>query len=199
MADISNLTSKIAEDGKVAKDNILKEANIERDKILLKNENAAKAVEEKIIMKAEIESKSHKERIVSTAKLKARNEKLSAKQIVLNEVFNEAIDTLCNMEALQYKKYIKETILNLDISGEELLIVNEKVKSIIDSSFIEEVNSELNSKGIHGKIVLADETGTFKGGFILEKDGVQINNTFEAIVESLRDELEFQVSKELFN
>ena len=73
------------------------------------------------------------------------------------------------------------------------------MKSIIDSSFIEEVNRELNSKGIHGKIVLADETGTFKGGFILEKDGVQINNTFEAIVESLRDELEFQVSKELFN
>ena len=37
------------------------------------------------------------------------------------------------------------------------------------------------------------------GGFILEKDGIEINNTFEALVSSLKEELEFEVAKELFN
>ena len=41
--------------------------------------------------------------------------------------------------------------------------------------------------------------GIFKGGFILEKDGIEINNTFEALVSSLRDDLEFEVARVLFS
>ena len=35
--------------------------------------------------------------------------------------------------------------------------------------------------------------------FILENEGIEINSTFEALVSSLRDELEFEVAQVLFS
>ena len=46
---------------------------------------------------------------------------------------------------------------------------------------------------------LSKNPGKFKGGFILENNGIEINSTYEALVSSLRDELEFEVAKVLFN
>ena len=48
-------------------------------------------------------------------------------------------------------------------------------------------------------ISLSNETGNFKGGFVLEKDGIEINNTFEALVNSLRDDLSLEVARVLFS
>lgn len=36
------------------------------------------------------------------------------------------------------------------------------------------------------------------GGFILEKNGIEINNTFEALVGSIKDDLSLEVAKMLF-
>ncbi|MCF0126958.1 MAG: glycogen/starch synthase, partial [Pseudobutyrivibrio sp.] len=58
--------------------------------------------------------------------------------------------------------------------------------------------TELNSK-IKGELVLSKTIGDFKGGFVLESNGIEINNTYEALVSSLRDDLEFEVAKVLFN
>ena len=84
-------------------------------------------------------------------------------------------------------------------STDEVLILNEKGLKIIDASVLSEINNELASKGKKGAITLSNERGSFQGGFILEKDGIQINNTFEALVNSLKEELEFEVAKKLFN
>ena len=65
--------------------------------------------------------------------------------------------------------------------------------------FIKSINKELSSKGKAGNLKLSSTVGSFKGGFILEKNGIEINNTFEALVESMKEEMQLEVAKALFN
>lgn len=199
MSNISTLTSKILKDAEEKKAGILKNAKAEKIKIIEKKLNDAKALETEILEKAKIEAISQKERVISSSKLIARNEKLRAKQEIIEQVFEKSIISLCELNKEQYTSFIKNTILELDIVGDESLILNQQGKKIVDSSLIDEINNKLLSKGKKGKITLRERVGSFKGGFVLEKDGIEINNTFEALVNSLREELELQVAKELFN
>ena len=80
----------------------------------------------------------------------------------------------------------------------ETIIINEKDKDILNSEFLNNLNKNLISLGKKGEISI-DTNGKFTRGFILDKNGIQINNTFESLVKSLRSELELEVTKVLFN
>lgn len=199
MSNINNLTSKILSDAEERKESILKEANEEKAKIVSKKEALAKSEEATMVEKAKTEAKTAKERIISGAELKSRNEKLTAKQAVIDKVFENSIEKLCKMSDEEIKEFIKNKIVNADIVGDETIILNEKGNKLVDVNLLKEINSELLSKGKKGELTINKEVRNFKGGFILEKDGIEINNTFEDLVNSERDDLEFEVAKVLFN
>jgi len=196
MSNIKNLTSKIIEDAEDKKETILSDAEKEKNKILSKKQEEARKTEKAIIEKAEIEAISRKERIISSAKLEARNEKLKAKQEVISEIFEMSIESLCNISAEEFKEFVRLTILNINIVGEQKIILNATGKKVINSEFLLEINKELKSKAT---VILNEETRNFKGGFILEKDGIEINNTFEALVNSLKDDLSIDIASMLFS
>ena len=195
MASISNLTSKILRDAEERKENILASAEEEKNKILSKKVAKAKELEKEIIQKAEAEAKSRKERILSSASLKVRNNKLSAKQEVIKEVFDKSVDVLSSITGDDFLRFIKHTILSLGEIGEQNLILNKEGLELVDLTFIYDLNQVLGEKG---SIKLSPNAGNFKGGFILESNGIEINNTYEALVSSLKDELEFEVASVLF-
>ena len=196
---VNNITSKILRDAEGRKESILATAEEEKNKILAKKVASAKDLEKEILEKAEIEAKSKKERVISGAKLKARNEKLAAKQEVIEEVFSKSVETLCKLNDREFVKFIKDSILSLNIDGDETLILNEDGNKIVSKEVVAEINAELKAKGLKGEIKISETIGSFRGGFILEKGGVEINNTFESLVDSLKDQLEFEVAKVLFN
>lgn len=196
---VNNITSKILRDAEGRKESILATAEEEKNKILSKKVASAKELEKEILEKAEIEAKSKKERVISGAKLKARNEKLAAKQEVIEEVFSKSVETLCKLNDREFVKFIKDSILSLNIDGDETLILNNDGQKIVSKEVVAEINAELKAKGLKGEIKISETIGSFRGGFILEKGGVEINNTFESLVDSLKDQLEFEVAKVLFN
>jgi V/A-type H+-transporting ATPase subunit E len=196
MASINNLTSKIIEDAEDKKEVILSEAEKESKKIFNKKVEEAKAAEKIIIEKAEREAASRKERIISNANLQVRNEKLKAKQEVISEVFEESIEALCSLSEKDFINFVKNSILNSHITGDQKIILNNEGRKIISDAVLAEINKELKTKA---NIISSNEIRNFKGGFILEKDGIEINNTFEALVESLKDDLSQEVARELFS
>lgn len=196
MSNINNLTSKIIKDAEDKKEVILSEAEKEKNKILNKRQAEASTAERVIIEKAGIEAISTKERILSSAGLQARNEKLKAKQEVIREVFQMSIEALCNLSEDDFRGFVKDSILNNNIEGEQKIIFNDRYNKIDNTSLLCEINKELGSKA---SVTLSEETRNFKGGFILEKNGIEINNTFEALVNSLRDDLCSDVAKVLFS
>jgi V/A-type H+/Na+-transporting ATPase subunit E len=196
MSNVNNLTSKIIKDAEDKKEVILQTAEKEKNKILSKKQDEAKKAEKIIIEKAEKEAISRKERIISGARLEARNEKLKAKKEIISKVFETSIEDLCNLSEDDFKGFIKATILNSNIVGNQKIILNDEGKKIVDEILLSEINKELGSKA---SVTLSEEVRNFKGGFILEKDGIEINNTFEALVNSLKDDLSQDVAKELFS
>ncbi|MBS5307981.1 V-type ATP synthase subunit E [Clostridium tertium] len=196
MASVNNLTSKILRDAEERKESILASAEEEKNNILSKKIAKAKELEKEIIQKAELEAKTKKERILSSASLKVRNNKLSAKQEVIKEVFEKSIDMLATISGDDFLRFIKNSILSLGEIGEQTLILNKEGMEVVDLTFIYDLNQSLGDKG---NIKLSPNTGNFKGGFILESNGIEINNTYEALVSSLKDELEFEVARVLFN
>lgn len=199
MSNLSNITSKILKDAEEKSESIISKANAEKDSMISKKVTIANELANEIVKKAEIEAKSVKERIISAAKLEVRNNKLSAKQEKISEVFEKSIDSLCSMSKEEFINFVENSILSIGVEGDETLILNESGIKVIDESFIKELNSKLNARGIDGKIKLASKTREFRGGFILEKNGIEINNTYEALVEALRDEVEYEVAGVLFN
>ena len=199
MSNIGNLTSKILKDAEVKRDNILAVAEEEKAKILNKKKDEAKTLEATMLEKAKSEAETRKERVISSAELKARNEKLAAKQEVIEEVFSKSVEKLCKLNDREFVKFIKDSILSLDIDGDESLILNNDGQKIVSKEVVEQINTELKAKGLKGEIKISETVGSFRGGFVLEKGGVEVNNTFEALVDSLKDELEFEVAQVLFN
>ncbi|MCR4944831.1 MAG: V-type ATP synthase subunit E [Clostridium sp.] len=199
MSNVNNLTSKILQDAEERKAKILADAANEKASIIEKKTKEADSLEAQMLEKAKREAETAKERVISGAELKARNEKLKAKQVIIKEVFEKSIEELCKLDGERYIAFVKETILSSGVAGDEKLVLNEEGKKFITEAVVNEINSGLVSKGKKGAITLSSETGNFKGGFILEKDGIEINNTFEALVNSLKEDLEFEVARELFN
>ena len=196
MSNLNNLTSKILQDAEAKKAVILSDAENEKNKILSKKQQEASSVEKTMLEKAEIEAASRKERIISGAQLHARNEKLEAKQKVISEVFETSVKELSNFSGDDLKGFVKEVILNTEIEGEQNLILNAEGKKVIDDAFVAEINKALDKKAV---IKIDENTRDFRGGFILEKDGIEINNTFEALVSSIKDDLSLEVARVLFS
>lgn len=199
MSNIGNLTSKILKDAEVKRDNILAVAEEEKAKILNKKKDEAETLEATMLEKAKSEAQTRKERVISGAELKARNEKLQAKQTVIQQVFEKAVEELCKLGKEEYLSFIKNGVTSLAVTGDENIILNAEGNKLVDDAFISEINNELSANGKAGNLKLSSTAGNFRGGFILEKNGIEINNTFEALVESMKEEMELEVAKALFN
>lgn len=198
MSNLNNITSKIIKDAEEKRDEILNAAKAESDSIISKEVKKAKTLEVELIEKAKIEAKARENRVISNAKLRVRNNELKAKQDIIGKVFEKAVERLNSLSTLEYKEYILKTLNSLDLDGTETLIINKKDEDIINNEFLLDLNKKLISLGKKGEIsVLAN--GNFSRGFILDRNGIQINNTFESLVKSLRSELELEVTKVLFN
>ena len=148
---VNNITSKILRDAEGRKESILAAAEEEKNKILSKKVASAKELETEILEKAKIEAKSKKERVISGAKLKARNEKLAAKQEVIEEVFSKSVEKLCKLNDREFVKFIKDSILSLDIDGDESLILNNDGQKIVSKEVVEQINTELKQKDLKVK------------------------------------------------
>lgn len=199
MANLENLTGKILRDAEQKSNEILASAQDEKDKIVGKRVAEAKEIESSGLAKAKSEAATRKERIISNAHLQVRNKKLEAKGEVINTVFEKSVEALNQLDANTVLTYFKNAILSMNIEGDESIIVNEETRKLITKEFLGEINSSLKEAGKIGELTISDETRAISGGFILEKNGIEVNNTFEALVNSAKVDLEYEVANVLFN
>ena len=199
MANLENLTSKILHDAKMQSEELVQNAENEKAKIISKRVAEANEIATSGLEKAKSEAATRKERIISNAHLQVRNKKLESKGKVISTVFDKAVENLTQLDSEIVLTYFKNAILSMNIEGDESIIVNEKTTNMITNALVSEINAELSKAGKKGELKLSNETRDIKGGFILEKNGIEVNNTFEALVNSLKEDLEYEVANVLFN
>ncbi|MBZ9624792.1 V-type ATP synthase subunit E [Clostridium sp. FP2] len=198
MSNLENLSSKIVEDASIKAEAMLKEAKDNGALIIENKVKGAKELELQMLEKAKIEAVTVKQRIISNAKLTVRNEKLVAMQKMIDKVFAKSLENLLVMGENEYLELVKKYLLSMPIAGDEEIILPGKYKSIMSEDYLSQINTGLKAAGKVGEIKLSEQPRDINSGFIVLKNGIEINNTFESLVNSLRAELEPEIVEELF-
>lgn len=185
MSGLDNIIKKITEDASLKSMHIKKEseeqANAKADSVIAET-NKAKA---DIISEAKTEAVRLKEQLIVGKNLEIRNNKLAAKQQMIDKVFDESLNKLNNMSEDEYMKFLNGYISSAEITDNCEIILPEKYQN-------------LDVKKLNPLISLYSGSRKIDGGFILVSGGIEQNNTFEALIDYYRNELEQDVIQKLF-
>ncbi|HEY8362916.1 MAG TPA: V-type ATP synthase subunit E [Tissierellaceae bacterium] len=183
MSNLENIVQRIIDDAKVKADNMIKEANEAKEQMVASKEQEAMEYKKKIVERAKREADLTKERIISSAELKVRNEKLFAKQKVLDKVFNLAKERLKSLDDERYMSFLKSVIKGLNLTGTEILVVPAHMKDKVKK---------------YGIALRVSDDETVESGFLIKDKGAILNYTFDSLVEHYREQMETEIAQELF-
>ncbi len=189
---LEDIKKKILEDAKKEADEIIEAAKKQADEII---EKAKKEIEN---LKLSYEKKAKEEyeetirRGKITADLEVKKMLLAKKRELINRVYEEALTVLKKMNAKKYAKNMEMLLKQAVEKGDEVVIVSENER-VINEDFIAKINEKYNFN-----LKLSDQKGSFIGGFILSQGDIDVNCSFEMLLEAAKDELEPKVVSKLF-
>lgn len=198
MTGIENIKGRILADAEAKASEIIKDAKIKAEEILFKAREKALNNAKEIERKSQYEANERKRIIHSMVELGIRKDILAAKQEVLCQVFDEVQNRINALTGEEYERILISMLLDTIESGNEEIIISKKDVNRISSDFISKVNEEFKKKGKSVDIKLSMEDVDFGGGFIIKGKGIEINNSFKAILKMRRDEIEPIVAELLF-
>jgi len=198
MAGVDNIKGKILQDAEIKTNEILEKARLQAKEIIEKANQKAVLRAKEISQKSAYEISEKKRIINSIVELEMRKDILTAKQQAIDEVFDKVLQKMVNFDNSKYEQVIFDMLVNSVESGEEEVVMSEYGKKKLSPDFISKANRELQAVGKKGKLKISDETRNISGGFILMSQGVEVNNSFEAIIRLNRDEIEPKVAEIFF-
>jgi V/A-type H+-transporting ATPase subunit E len=193
MADLKLLTERVVEKEKTAIRQRVEEARENAEDEI----QAARAKEEqdKIVRKQTIDEQTQQKYKIrlNTLEVQKRNNILAAKQRVLSKVLEDANQELNQIQAPAFKKFLADILTQFKTEGSVELLLGEKTSGLVSQEWIDETT------GTQLQATLSNETVDDKAGVLVQKEGVEYNFMFDALIEDSRSELIRIIAKELFN
>ncbi len=191
---IENITQNILNEANSAAEVLIKDAENTSIQIIEEANKLAEEILNNEEQKLKIDAEIVKNRMISTAELQRRKMILSTKQQGIKDGFSAALNKLKDMPEDKYISYLAEQIINIpNCSG--TIILNAKDKERIGDKLVKLVNEKLNGQ----RIELSEKTINSIGGFVLKNGDIEINSTFETLLNSIKDELTNDVANALFD
>lgn len=196
MDGLEKIIAKIHDDGlkncQAVLDNAAKEA-----KAIMDN-TADKADEQCKSIAAEAEAKREKilELSASRADQITRQATLSVRVKAINTVIDDAIAALDGLECEKYFDVLL-TLLQKNLQpGECVLMLNQRDLARMPAGFIPKAVAAAEKAG--AKLTADDKAVSVPNGFILKYGDIEINCSFPAITDDMRDELKEKANSILF-
>lgn len=182
-ADAGAEARKILDRAKEQAAQIAAEADREIKEIRSSYEERFKAEEPEILRRREI-----------VANLDVKKISLGARQQLIDEVYRGALEKLSSLPSEKYLSFM-ENMLNGSVKeGDELVVTVGKDERYITQDWLKGYNERHRTN-----LSLSDVKAPISGGFVLSRDNVSENASFEMLVRWLRDDLEADVVKRLFS
>ncbi|MEA4972959.1 V-type proton ATPase subunit E [bioreactor metagenome] len=175
IADADETVKKITADAKEAAEATI---NSYEDKAAKEKARNNKAVADE---KAKVISKQ-----ISSAKMDAKKAVLAQKQIILEDVINEAEKRLLNLSDPEYANVIGTMLdsINKNLGTEVIVSSKDRVR----------IADVIEKKGF----VLSDKTADIDGGFIIKNGDIEYNYSFNSIITIEKDDIQQIAAKILF-
>ena len=196
---IKDINEKIVSNAKIQANKIIAEAEDNANNIIKKGEKEADNIKKVILYKINQEASLRKSKILTEANLEAKKTILLEKQKIMEDVFDKALESITKLNSKDYLSFIKKMILDNIESGDETIFTGSLDKDKISKDFIEEINKELKVKDKIGELRLSTSYLPIKGGVVIGSGKIRKNISLEFLLKKIREELEIQVSKDLFN
>ncbi len=190
---IEKITSAIIDEAQAECEQILNAADTKNRGVITQLKNRIKVETDIAVKNAQEEREQIISRRKSVADIDSKKIILAKKQELINECFEKAVDYIISLEENQYVDFLVRAGKAAGIS-EGSLIFNEKERTAIGQRVVDGLNKAIPD----GKFLLADETKKIKGGYMLRKGQIYINNSVEAMVQDKRRELTAGVAEILF-
>ncbi|HOK49797.1 MAG TPA: V-type ATP synthase subunit E [Sedimentibacter sp.] len=190
---IENITSKILSDAQDYANSSLMDAEKTKQEILNRAKNEAEVLIKTEAEKAANDALELKNRKVSAAELQGRKMLLSAKQEAINKSFDAAIEKLKAMPEVEYLNFLVQEVVRIP-NCQGSIVLNAKDRESIGERLVKAVNEKLGAE----KVALSKDTVETSGGFVLKRGKVEINSTFETLLDAMRDQLTSEIADVLF-
>ena len=227
MEGIEKITAKIVQDAQAE----IARMNQETDEKVRSIAEAAQAQADKetadTLARGQRAAQERLERLKSAAKMEQRKLELAARQEMLAQAFDLALEKLCSLSEEAYVQLLTRLVLEASTTGKEQLVfspqdrarVGKQVVVAANEAMVKQVAPELPDAitdtkvgAFLGKVVnsttamvtgtgmltLSEETRPMKGGFVLVDGDVEVNCAFETLVCLQREKLEKEVDQVLF-
>ncbi len=196
---IKDISEKIISDSRIQADKIIAQAEDDANNIIKKGKKEADNIKNIILYKCNQEASLRKSKILTEANLEAKKIILSEKQKIIEDVFNKASESILKLEDKDYRNIIKKMILDNIETGDETIFIDHSDQKKISEKFIEDINKELKSKREKGELKLSTSYLPIKGGVVIGSGKIRKNISLEFLLKKIREELEIQISKDLFS
>lgn len=193
MNGMEKITARMKEDAARS----LSELNAQTEQELrrIREESAARA--EKSARRragdAHLAAQERYERLCSAAEMETRKLTLSAKQEVLAETYDRALEILCSMPREEYLSLLVHLLKAAGGKGDEKIALSAKDRDEMGETLVERANKELNAH-----YTLAGEAADIRAGLVLISEECDVNCSFETLLALSREKTERGAAKLLF-
>lgn len=227
MDGIEKITARILDDARREADEIAAQAQAKAGEITAQYAGQAQQETETILTRGEKVAAERLERLESAAGMERRKMLLAAKQQVLAEAFEQALDDLCALPEQEYINLLAALAVKAARSGKEQLIFSVSDRARVGKQVVMAANELLvkdaapglpdsfgeskvgafldkmvrNTAAMvtgAGMLTLSEQTRNIRGGFIMSDGDVEVNCAFETLVRMQRETLEKEVADILF-
>lgn len=193
MNGMEKITARMKEDAARS----LSELNAQTEQELrrIREESAVRAEKERETAdeRAHLAAQERYERLCSAAEMETRKLTLSAKQEVLAETYDRALEILCSMPREEYLSLLVRLLKAAGGKGDEKIALSAKDRDEIGETLVERANKELNAH-----YTLAGEAADIRAGLVLVSIDCDVNCSFETLLALSREKTERGAAKLLF-
>lgn len=199
MQGIETITGRIQADAQAEIDKIRADAAQKAEKI--RADYAARAEREAadILARGENSAAERESRLISAAQMDAGKMTLAAKQELLDQAFQLALDKLLHLPESDYIALLAKLAVSASAAGTEHIILNAADRTRVGDKVCAAANRLLADAGKTASLTLSEETRAIRGGLLLSDGAVEVNCALETLVRLSRSELTGEVTQILFH
>ena len=218
MNGLEKITERILSQAQEEADRIISEAEAEAARITADYSARATAIREKLAAEAEREGTDLISRAKSAAETQKRNTELQTRAELIDDVFDSTLASLRNLTGEKYTEVLAGLLcaaaceqaeaekISRTLYGEEDAMAPEVYEVLLNVRDREKYGNALIALArkrlpaeLQKKLVLSERTVAIDGGLILRYGDVESNCSFSLLFAQLREELEGEVSRALFD
>lgn len=196
MKGIEKITARITQEAQADIDHTLADAREQAAQITARYQAQADTEAQSLAARNEKAAAEREERLVSVAQMEARKVTLAAKQEMVEQVYQRALEKLRAMPQEQYTAVLAALLVQASSTGAEEVVFSPEDQAKAGKAAVAKANEQL-PKGAAG-LTVSKETRPIAGGFILKDNNVEVNCTFDTLVRLQRAETAGAVAKKLF-